>query len=244
MFFAVLHGNGSMAQFNHGEFGGSGQWMRGGMTMVSDMFNNYLKGRVDQLCSEISSLLVNQPGLLVRGSFQSQSQSGDGYQRQNSGGVPGQSSLFVPDPDDNWWPKELGTPNATGSQNNVQYAYFAGARRLVVKTGQDVWVYDTQDHNIGGFAQQQGARGSITLTSQWGTVALSTLPVVSQNGQAAASAGSSGTDRHEDSHPPGTGVTDTESILGALERLGQLREKGVLSDQEFAEKKAELLKRL
>jgi uncharacterized repeat protein (TIGR03803 family) len=31
----VLHA----AQFSHPEFGGSGQWMRGGMIMVSDMFN-------------------------------------------------------------------------------------------------------------------------------------------------------------------------------------------------------------
>ena len=28
MMFAVLHGHGSMAQFSHPEFGGSGQWMR------------------------------------------------------------------------------------------------------------------------------------------------------------------------------------------------------------------------
>ena len=36
---AVIHGHGSMAQFNHPEFGGSGQWMPGGMTMLSDMFS-------------------------------------------------------------------------------------------------------------------------------------------------------------------------------------------------------------
>jgi hypothetical protein len=36
MLESVIRGNGSMAQFNHPEFGGSGQWMRGGMTMVSD----------------------------------------------------------------------------------------------------------------------------------------------------------------------------------------------------------------
>ena len=63
MLEAVRHGNGSMAQFNHPEFSGAGQWMRGGMTMVSDMFNNYLKGRVDSLCSELSNLLANQPEL-------------------------------------------------------------------------------------------------------------------------------------------------------------------------------------
>ena len=43
MMNAVLHGNGSMAQFSHSEFGGSGQWMRGGMLMLGDMFNHGLK---------------------------------------------------------------------------------------------------------------------------------------------------------------------------------------------------------
>ena len=76
MMFAVLNGNGGMAQFSHWEFGGSGQWMRGGMLMLGDMFNHGLKGRVDSLCHDIANMLANQPGLLQAGSFQSQSQSG------------------------------------------------------------------------------------------------------------------------------------------------------------------------
>ena len=48
-----------MAQFSHPDFSGSGQWMCGGMTMVSDMFNNQLKGRVNSLCAELSNLVVN-----------------------------------------------------------------------------------------------------------------------------------------------------------------------------------------
>ncbi|WP_291913937.1 hypothetical protein [Accumulibacter sp.] len=44
-----------MAQFSHSEFSGSGQWTRGGMIMVSDMFDNSLKGRIDGLCNELSS---------------------------------------------------------------------------------------------------------------------------------------------------------------------------------------------
>ena len=34
MLQAVMDGNGTMAQFDHPEFGGAGQWMQGGMTMV------------------------------------------------------------------------------------------------------------------------------------------------------------------------------------------------------------------
>ena len=54
MLDAVARGGGSMAQFNLPEFGGSGQWMRGGMTMVGDMFNNSLKATVDNLCNDLS----------------------------------------------------------------------------------------------------------------------------------------------------------------------------------------------
>ena len=35
---ALLHGHGTMAQFDHPELGGRGQWMPGGMVMVGDMF--------------------------------------------------------------------------------------------------------------------------------------------------------------------------------------------------------------
>jgi hypothetical protein len=183
MMYAVLNGNWSMAQFAHPEFGGSGQWMGGGMLMLGDMFNHGLKSRVDALCNEISGIFANQPGLLSSSSFQSQSQGGNARQTQATGAPQGQSSLFLPDPASNWWPQDLGAPNATGSQNSVRYAYFSGARRLAVQTSSDVWVYDTLDHQIGGFSQQQGSGGSILFTSQYGMVNLSSLPVVLQNGQ-------------------------------------------------------------
>jgi hypothetical protein len=257
MFFAVLNGNGSMAQFSHPEFGGSGQWMRGGMMMLGDMFNSGLKSQVDALCNEISNILANQPGLLQSGSFQSQSQGGGSHQAQRAGGMMGQSSLFVPDPADNWWPQDLGPPNATGSQNNVQYAYFANARRLAVKTGGQVWLYDTQDHQIGGFSQQQGSGGSILFTSQYGTVNLSTLPVVSIDGRIQQP------QKQDQNHPQdqswqqpspasqpsnvsqtGEPPADDRDIFSAIERLGKLHANGLLTDDEFSQKKAELLSRL
>lgn len=250
MMFAVLNGNGSMAQFNHSEFAGSGQWMRGGMIMLGDMFNNYLKGRVDNLCSDLADILARQPGLLQSGSFQSQSQGGSHQQHQASGGPVGASSLFVPDPEDNWWPRELGTPNAIGVQNNVRYAYFANQHRLAVKTGGEVWVYDTLDHQIGGFSQQQGMGGSITFSSQYGTVDLARLPVTSRNGRSVV--------QPTPAPPPvaspqaGFAATPVSSapawnsadVIAALEKLGDLKSKGILTDDEFAAKKAELLSRL
>jgi hypothetical protein len=70
----LVNSNGTMAQFSHWEFGGNGQWMPGGMTMVGDMFNHGLKAKVDGLCSELSQLLAQQPFVPVPRSFQSQSQ--------------------------------------------------------------------------------------------------------------------------------------------------------------------------
>ena len=86
MLYAVLYGNGTMAQFSHPEFGGSGQWMRGGMIMLGDMFNNALKGRVDALCSEISDVLSRQPGLLQGGSYPVPIPGRTGLSEPDSGG--------------------------------------------------------------------------------------------------------------------------------------------------------------
>ena len=262
MLVAVMNGNGSMAQFGHPEFGGGGQWMRGGMVMVGDMFNSNLKGRVDSLCNEIANFLSREPWLFQTGSFQSQSQSGGGEQHQAAGGAMGQSSLFVPDPRLKWWPAELGTPSATGSQNNLKYAYFAGARRLAVDSGGDVWVYDTLDHQIGGFSQQQGLGSSILFSSQYGTVNLSSLPAISRNGQpvsppqpaasfAPAPAFSAHAAPASDSPGPAAPAASAPyslppdgNIFAAIERLGELKTKGLITEEEFATKKAELLTRL
>jgi hypothetical protein len=57
MLFSIMAGRGGMAQFNHPEFGGSGQWVTGGAIAISDMFNNVLKARVGALCNELSALV-------------------------------------------------------------------------------------------------------------------------------------------------------------------------------------------
>ena len=242
MLFAVLNGNGGMAQFCHPEFGGSGQWMQGGMLMLGDMFNYGLKNRVDSLCQDLSNILASQPGLLQSGSFQSQSQSGSGQQNQATGAPLGTSGLFVPDPEEHWWPSDLGSPSSSGNQNNMRYAYFANSRRLAVKTDRQVWVYDTLDHQIGGFAQQQGAGGSITFSSQYGVVNLSSLPVVTRDGQPvqfqAAPLSPVGF------VPSLSNNAASGDVLATLERLGELRDKGIVSEVEFAAKKADLLGRL
>lgn len=272
MLDAVINGNGSMAQFNHPDFAGSGQWMSGGMTMVSDMFNHHLKGRVNALCAELAQLVAQQPDLVQTGSFQSQSQGGGGGygQQQTSGsgqqGQPGgyggsalqggngfgPASLFVPPAPGttgDWWPADLRWPNSTGAQNGVRYAYFAQARRLVIDIAGIVTVYDTGDHQIGGFSQQQSVGGTLSFNSQYGLMDVANLPVVSSNGRPPPS-----TTMPPYNPPPAYGAPSApptaasggrdHDIFASIERLADLRAKGVLNDDEFLAKKAELLSRL
>src|SRR3954464_5367669 len=73
---ALVAGRGGMAQFDHPELGGMGQWSQGGMTMVGDMFNHGLRARVDALCTELANLMRAQPGLIAATPAQTQIQSG------------------------------------------------------------------------------------------------------------------------------------------------------------------------
>ncbi|MBC7455295.1 MAG: SHOCT domain-containing protein [Massilia sp.] len=262
MLQSVINGNGSMAQFNHREFSGSGQWMSGGMTMVSDMFNNHLKGRVDGLCSELARLTANQPGLLQSGSFQSQNQGG---QQQNNGGQPAPNgnglnasaaSLFVPPApgtSSDWWGPSLRWPNSTGGQNDVRYAYFAQARRLAIQVFGKVTIYDTQDHQIGGFSQQQSHGGSLSFNSQYGLIDVASLPVVSVDGVAPMVAET--VQQAPSMAPPAppafapaqqrvVQAMGDGDIFVMIEKLADLRGRALLSEEEFVAKKAELLARL
>jgi hypothetical protein len=258
MLQSVINGNGSMAQFNHREFGGSGQWMKGGMIMLGDMFNNNLKNSVGGLCQELSNLVANQPNLIQSGSFQSQNQgtqqqsnfggnsSNTGEQQQNSYGTLGGVSLFVPPPaggSGNWWPAGLQFPNSTGAQNNVRYAYFATIRRLAIEVNGHVTLYDTLDHQIGGFSQQQSVGGSITFTSQFGLVDVTTLPIISiDNEPVPVPAQSQPTS--SSNIQASTAPNQEADIFGAIEKLAYLKDKGILTDIEYSSKKEELLARL
>jgi len=249
---ALVAGNGSQAQFNHPELGGMGQWTQGGMIMVGDMFNQGLKYRVDKLCSELANLLRAQPLFMPSGSW-SQSQS------QGSGGV----SLFFPgsgSPSGRWWPEELGDAVSTGAQNNLQYAYFPNHRRLAIQQGGRVRVYDTGDHLITGFSQQQSGDQSLTFTSQLGIVRVAELPlahlVETERQTAEASPASTAQTPPSVTPPSSVGGASTNStveqfrlsgtidIFATIERLAELRQKGILTEDEFAAKKTELLGRL
>lgn len=236
---AVANGGGAMAQFNHPELGGGGQWLRGGMTMVGDMFNHSLKARVDAICSELSDRLASGGFAPPAGSFQSQSQGGGGFS-----GV----SFFAQDAaggSGHWWPADFGNPSATGAQNSVRYAFFPEQGRLAIDNNGQVEIYDTLDHSIQGFGQQQGGGSSLTFTSQHGLVRIDSLPRI--GGAEAASGEASAiwqSPASSPAAPAASGSADSDAVFATLERLAGLKEKGILSEEEFAAKKAELLKRL
>ncbi len=244
MLQAVMDGNGTMAQLNHPEFGGAGQWMQGGMTMVSDMFNHHLKGQVEGLCSALANLLSSSSSQLVQPApFQSQQQGGP---PPSSGrGPSGPVSLFVaPEPghSGHWWPDDLGVPSSTGAQNHVRYAYFAQARRLAIEVNGHVTVYDTLDHHISGFSQQQAAGSSLSFSSQHGLIDVAQLPVITPvTASDAPSAIPVAVSESPGSAPP---VTQDVDIFTAIEKLGELKARGLLTEEEFTNKKADLLSRL
>jgi len=216
MIGAVNNGGGSMAQFNSPELGGSGQWMRGGMTMVGDMFNNGLKNTVNNLCSEISTALANTIIFPMA-----------------PAGTPASNQ---------WWPTNLGTPFSSGGQNNIRYAVFPN--RLAVEINGEVTVYDTLDNNIGGVSQQQGGNTSLTFSSQYGTIAVSSLPIVSGRGEAQPAPQTNFVEPPIVNNNIPSNSTSSDTIMELIEKLAKLYNAGVLTQSEYSTKKSELLSRL
>ncbi|WP_428382105.1 SHOCT domain-containing protein [Nevskia ramosa] len=241
MLVAVNQGGGFMAQFWCGELGGGGQWMRGGMTMVGDMFNHGLKNTVDNLCNDLSNALANTQMFPV---------APPGSRNSNQ-----------------WWPGDLGSPFSSGGQNNIRYAVFP--QRLAVELNGQVTVYDTLDHSIGGVSQQQGGDSSLSFSSQFGTVLVNSLPIVTGPGLPQAPQHNFATPAPPMAPEPQPGVlpswnpppqqnfdpppvsaqrsgnaSSSDDLISLIEKLARLRDAGALTDQEFNAKKSELLGRL
>jgi hypothetical protein len=246
---ALVASGGGMAQFNHPELGGMGQWSSGGMIMIGDMFNNGLKSRIAALCAELAEAIRRTDVIAYR------PQSSQWQSQGDSGSIPlPESSFFVRGDDrggngSNWWPAELGMPGSTGAQNTLRYACFPDRRRLALNVNGQVSVYDTGDHRITGFSQQQSGDQSLTFTSQHGMVQLDSLSRVSGSDPAPGvdHSGSVPAPAHQPT-TSGRSIADASlaggDIFSSIERLAGLRDKGFISEEEFMAKKTELLKRL
>lgn len=235
----LIRTNGSMAQFNIPELGGGGQWMQGGMTMVGDMFNNQLKATVNGLCIELSNL-INQGGIQYKPLPKVENQNG-----------------FLSGSAGNWW-GDLGFPNSSGSQNNTNYAIFSNIGRLAIRENGLVTVFNTLDHQIGGTGQQQGGNYSVSFTSQYGNVDLNTLPIVSggenkpKPKQAPIQNNNNNNNNILQNEPLQAIVAPVqldnnnfeEDIFTKIEKMAALKDKGILTVEEFENKKIDLLNRL
>ena len=216
---AISNGGGGMAQFDHPDLGGSGQWMRGGMVMIGDMFNRALASRVGALGNDLAAWQAEQAQDIA---------------------PPNHADSDVGS--SHWWPAELQHPNSSGAQNNVRYAYFANDRRLAIERVGIVELYDTGEHRIGGVSQQQRTDqvGGLHFSSQLGDVDLGSLRRLDQG--TAVSAQSAPGNAAEPAQPPPT--ADSREALDLLSKLADLHARGVLSDDEFTTKKSDLLRRI
>jgi hypothetical protein len=145
----------------------------------------------------------------------------------------------------------LGNPSSSGGQNDARYAYFPQSQRLAILHNGKIRLYNTLNHQITGVQQQQGGHSdSLTFSSQHGTFGVDTLPLESPGGGEAVV--ETAAPSHEAAAAPvaisrpgsGSSLQSHDDILKALELIADLHQKGILSDDEFKSKKAELLSRL
>ncbi|GLK57474.1 hypothetical protein JOD31_003561 [Methylopila capsulata] len=249
MVAALEAGAGAMAQFSHYELGGMGQWSRGGMLMIGDMFNNGLKARVGALADDLAAAMAG-------GAIPARRPA------------PGQSSAGFA----NWWPEELGAPSATGAQNGRRYAVFPATRRLAIERDGQVRIYDTGDHNIGGAGQQQGGGDSLSFSTDRGSIGVHDLREVDAQTSAApdpAPRSSDGWQQQQQqpaalqtfmeeprSAPRAQAQPDTPQApaprpngesadpIELIRKLAALKDAGALTEDEFQAKKIELLARI
>jgi len=161
LFSALQAGGGDRAQFSIPELAGMCQWSSGGMLMIGDMFNDGLKAKVADLCSELSEIAREHAN--DKRTSPERRQQGDGHAASN----------------DIWYPADLGVPSSSGAQNSMRYAFFPSTRRLAINDGNQTTVYDTADHQISGVSQQQGGGQDLAFSSQNGPIELSKLQKLS-----------------------------------------------------------------
>lgn len=148
---AIAHAGGRAAQFSHPDLGGMGQWMAGGMLMIGDMFNHELKARVDRICHDVADAIAKAPPPFTSA-------------------ADALSSAYA-----DWWPAAFGRPSAVGAQNDMRYAFFPAARRLVIEQGGVTAIYDTGDYYISGVSQQQSSSQTLSFSGPAGPVPIDKL---------------------------------------------------------------------
>jgi hypothetical protein len=172
LYDAVRRGGGGQAQFSHPDLGGMGQWSRGGMTQIGDMFNNSLKVQVSAACQDLALLAAGG------GADAPERDRAHARQRQVQGADDRVFDRAPHGGSGDWWPEDLGSPASSGAQNDMRYACFPERRRLAIRRNGQVTVYDTGHYRLTSFSQQQSTTQDLVFSGPDGTVRTDSFRIV------------------------------------------------------------------
>ena len=259
---AIIAGNGKMAQFSHPDLGGSGQWMAGGMTMVGDMFNHSLRARVAAVCEALAGLVGRLPAAApenIRHSFSSRTAWWPdelGTPAQAGGQNASRYAIFP-------------AARRVAILENGQCSVYDTLDYTVTGVSQQQggtasMILGTDRGSIALSAlpvvsEGENSAAKPSTTPSGNPRSPDTVP--SGNSQSwshsfASSSTSSADPVSAGKSPESTGAApvkssraasdsdESESILRTIERLAELRDKSVITEDEFSAKKAELLSAL
>lgn len=225
---ALDAGHGTMAQFNHPELGGFGQWSAGGMTMIGDMFNANLKARVADLCADLArSGLPDRPDAASAGAGWWPEELG---RPAASGSQNATRYAYFPQA------RRLAVDDAgtvalydTGEHDIGGVSQQQGGTRNLRFTGRNGSV------DLETLRRLDGPAEAPSKPHPAASKPFEPEPIVPM-GRVPGSASTPG-----DAAPSGAPAGD---LVAVIERLSELHRKGVLTESEFTAKKADLLARL
>lgn len=224
---ALATGHGNMAQFDHPELGGLGQWSRGGMIMVGRMNDHALKARIDALCTELAATLPPP----------------------ETHGLPGAGNWW---PDGLGVPSSVGAQDGTRYAffpTSRRLAVETGGQIKLYDLGDRAVTGVSQQQGGGASFRFSGPAGSFALDDLTPVDLAPGEPAPKPpQTEASESRPTAQSNRApEPAAPPAarpSPTTEVGEVLTILERLAELHRKGALTDAEFAQKKTELLARL
>jgi hypothetical protein len=264
MLFAIHAGGCTMAQFSIPELGGSGQWMQGGMTMVGgNMFDNALRARVDALCSELAQLLATSsvfpPSMFTSANWWPANlgvPSAVGGQndvryaifpstRRLAIQINGVTKVF-----------DTGEHHIGGVQQQQQdggygsVAFTSQLGTFGVSSLSELGTQRVAETPAAAPApRSEKQQYQSPVAPQYQSLVAPQYQSQYQSGPAPQFApmfsGAEGRHSQTQAPEPASGASgDPAAIVAAIESLAGLHQRGVLSDEEFAAKKTELLGRL
>jgi len=144
--------------FDIPELGGAGEWSPGHVTGAPGA-DHSLRMRIDGLCSELAALIqgseTSAPEALTR--------------KPHSAPASGRVDMPA---GDSWWPASFGTPAASGDRFGMRYAFFPGARRLLIQQGARIDSHDTREYQVKGVAEMSGGTSELSFETDKGAVKL------------------------------------------------------------------------